>query len=527
VQAATQATGRSIIGGAPVCDGEPIAAMFASIAPADGSAAGTQFVCATAADVRRACEGAARAFESGVLAEAGTRAALLERIATNLLDLGDTLVREACRETALPGPRIAGERDRTVAQLRLFAALARSGSWVEATIDTADPTRTPMPKPDVRRMLRPLGPVAVFGASNFPLAYSVAGGDTASALAAGCPVIVKGHPSHPTTGELVALAVADAAKECGIDHGCFAFLHSGGERAVAVGRELVSNERIKAVGFTGSFKGGMALHQLAQERGTPIPVFAEMGSTNPVCMTASALASRGAEIATKLAASMTASGGQMCTCPGLVFVTRGAGLDAWIESLAAQATAQPRQVMLNPGVKAGYVARVEQSRPSTTEVGGTTTGTAGPHVLRTTLAAFIEDETLHEEIFGPAAIVVECELDEDLLRIGEVIRGSLTATLWADPGEPLTGRLMARLERIAGRVVFCGVPTGVEVCPSMVHGGPFPATNQPHSSAVGTLAIVRWCRPVCYQGVPDALLPSELRAKNPLGVRRTVNGVVE
>lgn len=502
--------------------------MFRAFAPGRGGELVTKFHAATSQDVDNACTQAAAAFAANCAVEPRTIALLLEGIAANIVALGNSLVSVACEETGLPEARIAGERDRTCNQLRMFAGMVREGSWVNAIIDHGDAARKPLPRPDLRRMLRPLGPVAVFGASNFPLAYSTAGGDTASALAARCPVIVKGHPSHPGTGELVAHAVRDAVDNAGLHAGTFSFLHAGGEREMAVGSELLMHPAVAAVGFTGSFKGGMALHRLAQERATPIPVFAEMGSTNPVFVMPGSLATRAAEIAEKLVGSATASVGQMCTCPGLIFVVSGKAAKALISDLSTRLTGVAAQAMLSPRVASGFSSRVsEASRAGGVGllVGGTGhDGRVTPSLLRVTLADFLRSPTLAEEIFGPAAIVVECPDAASLLGAARAVHGSLTATIWSEPGEDGAVVLFQQLVERAGRVIHNGVPTGVEVAAAMVHGGPFPATNQPQSSAVGTLAIERWCRPVCYQNVPDALLPVELKEANPLGISRLVDG---
>jgi NADP-dependent aldehyde dehydrogenase len=464
-------------------------------------------------EVAAAARAAADAFRLGLPKLA--RAALLDAAADAILAQGDDLLTLASHETSLPAsPRLAAERDRTVFQLRMFAAIVREGTWVEAVIDRADPARTPTPKPDLRRILRPLGPVAVFGASNFPLAYSVPGGDTASALAAGCPVVVKGHPAHPETGALVARLFTDAAARLGLHPGTFAFLPSGGNRDLAVGTELVTHPAIKAVGFTGSPAGGMTLVRLAADRPDPIPVFAEMGSVNPVLILHAALAKDPARLAATLAASATASFGQMCTCPGLFFAPLGPGFDAFVDALAAAFAAVPPMTMLSPRVRSGYTHRLAEnaSEPGVTLLAGDASD-AAPALLRVPADRFIASPALHDECFGPAAVLVACDSPDQLITAAATIRGSLTGTLWTEPSDdPAIVRAAADLLLArAGRFIVNGVPTGVEVSPAMVHSGPIPACNRPDSTAVGPHAIRRWCRPVCYQNVPPHLLPDELR----------------
>jgi NADP-dependent aldehyde dehydrogenase len=386
--------------------------------------------------------------------------------------------------------------------------------------------------------------VGVFGAGNFPLAYSTAGGDFASALAAGCPVVVKGHPGHPGTGELVAQAVSRAVAECGFEPGTFSFLHAGGPREMAIGQQLVQHPAIRAVGFTGSFGGGVALARLAAERADPIPVFAEMGSTNPVFVLGGAAEAQAETIAERLVQSATASGGQMCTCPGLIFVARGEGAEKLQRVMAKLLNEGQPQTMLNPRTRATFARRAEEVaaapgvevRAGSVQAGHRTAREAETHkagspirasaaLFRCDFDTFRRTPTLHEEIFGPAALLVVCENDQQLVDAAAVIQGSLTGTIWAGAQDEATARRIQHvLEQRVGRLIYNGVPTGVEVCAAMVHGGPFPATNQPQSTAVGPYAIQRWARPVCFQNTPDALLPAELRNGNPLRVRRMVNG---
>lgn len=461
---------------------------------------------------------------------------MLESCAANLAALGDTLVSQACQETGLPPPRIAGERDRTVMQLRLFAAVVREGSWIDAVIDHGDPARQPLPRPDLRRMLRPLGPVAVFGASNFPLAYSVAGGDTASALAAGCPVVVKGHSAHPCTGELVARELSRAVSEHGFHPGTFSFLHAGGSRDTAVGSELVLEPTIKAVGFTGSVGGGMALVRLALQRPVPIPVFAEMGSVNPVVVLPGAARGDepGGSVADRLAASALNSAGQMCTCPGLVFLLGDdRANEVLIGRLAAAFDSAADQTLLTTRTRDALELRRADvaSTPGVNLRAGRSGAADGAGVcvraslFSTTGEVFIAGDTLLDECFGPSAIVVRCQDEGELRACLERISGSLTGSVFAASDDrELAARVRSLLEDRAGRVVFNGVPTGVEVCSAMVHSGPYPACSRPESTAVGSAAIRRWCRPVCYQNVPDDLLPPELQESNPCRLSRIVDG---
>lgn len=525
---------------------QPSDAKMYALDPQTGRELPTMYLAASPDDVEQAGWAAWRAFHALQQRpdQREARARLLERTADRIEQLGQTLLAIAGDETGLGPARLVGERDRTVMTLRMFAEVVREGSWVEATIDTGQPSRRPTPKPDLRRMLRPLGPVAVFGAGNFPLAYSTAGGDTASALAAGCPVIVKGHPGHPGTGELVAHCIAAAVLELGLDPGMFSFLHSGGSREMAIGQQLVQHPAVRAVGFTGSVAGGLALSRLAAERAggaDPIPVMAEMGSTNPVFVLPGAAEGQAALIAERLAGSAMNSGGQMCTCPGLVFVAKGVHTEELLKHLVQGFHAGAPATMLTPRTLSLFVKRLREvlAVPGVevragnldwmAEAGSWAPGQpvrAMPVLLRTGLETFRRSPTLHEEIFGPAMVVVVCDGPEELVAAAASVHGSLTGTIWAGAiDEDLAARVQGVLEARVGRLIFNGVPTGVEVAPSMVHGGPFPATNQPQTTAVGSLAIKRWCRPMCYQNAPEAFLPAELRTSNPARIRRLVNGV--
>ncbi|KAA0213308.1 MAG: aldehyde dehydrogenase (NADP(+)) [Leptolyngbya sp. PLA3] len=531
---------RSIVACQTVC-ADAKAETFESFDPGRGSPTGQHFQAATDAEVDRAAEAAWEAF--GVLRgiEPERRAALLDAMAERIAALGKDLFDICSQETGLGTTRVISERERTTNMSRMFARFVRDGSWCRACIERGDAARTPIPKPDLRRMLRPLGPVAVFGASNFPLAYSTAGGDTASALAAGCPVIVKGHPLHPGTGEIIALAIADAVKAVGLPAGTFSFLHAGGARERAVGEQLVKHPCVRAVGFTGSLAGGTAIERMGRERESPIPVFSEMGSTNPVFVLPSAVQTRGRDIADRLVASATVACGQMCTCPGLVFAIRDENLELLERGLVDGMNAVEPQVMLSPAIQDRYESELERARSLSgieQRAGGIGRVIAGGRdddakpvrghagLLRTTGATFLKERQLREEIFGPATILVVCANEHEMKRCAAAIIGSLTGSIFAGPYDAaLAGELQEIIELRVGRVIFNGVPTGVEVNSAMVHGGPYPATTAPHTTAQGVMAMERWCRPVCWQNAPEANLPDELKDANPLGIDREVDGV--
>jgi NADP-dependent aldehyde dehydrogenase len=486
---------------------------------------------AAAADVVAAMESAERAFAAYRETTGEQRAAFLERIADEITALGDRLIARAHQETGLPEARLTGERARTVQQLRLFAQVVREGSWVDARIDTALPDRRPGPKPDLRRMLIPLGPVVVFGSSNFPLAFSVAGGDTASALATGNPVVVKAHSGHPGTSELVATAIRRAVDGCRLPVGVFSMLHGSGK---VIGLALVRHPSTRAVGFTGSRVAGRALFDAAAARPDPIPVFAEMSSLNPVFILPGALRERAAAIAEGLCASVTMGVGQLCTKPGLVFGLRGAGFDDFQKTLAARLEAVAPATMLHHGICESYhqglaraaaaggvnlLARARQAPDP-----GQTQGE--PVVLRTDAANFREHPELADEVFGPFALLISAATLAELEQIADGLEGQLTATVHGT-ADDLRGAqsLVRRLERKAGRLIINGYPTGVEVCPAMNHGGPYPATTDVRFTSVGTAALYRFVRPICYQDFPPTLLPDALKDENPLGLSRLVNGV--
>ncbi|MEZ0492007.1 aldehyde dehydrogenase (NADP(+)) [Kineococcus sp. TBRC 1896] len=469
-----------------------------------------------AEDVDRAATAAAAAFRTFRRTTPEARAAFLDTIAATLQDRGEAVVARVQQETGIPEVRVRGELTRTANQLRLFAGVLRDGSATGVRIEPALPQRKPLPRPDLRQRRVPIGPVAVFGASNFPLAFSVAGGDTAAALAAGCPVVVKAHTSHPGTSELVGAVIAEAATEHGLPAGVFSLVFGDGRE---VGAALAAHPAIAAVGFTGSRSGGTALVAVAQARPVPIPVYAEMSSTNPVVLLPGALRERGAVIGEGLVASLTTSAGQLCTNPGLVLLVEGEGSGEFLESAAAAVRATPAAPMLSQAVGRAYREGVEALRthPAVIEVatGQEDTSLAVPgtaHLFTTTAEAYATDEALHAEVFGATSLVVRVPAVADLHPLLEALEGQLTATVHVGEGDTATAAaLVPVLEETVGRIVVNGWPTGVDVGAAIVHGGPFPATSDARSTSVGTLAIERFLRPVAYQDVPAGLLPAELR----------------
>ncbi len=490
-----------------------------------GEALPFHFTQATAQEVDAAAEAAARAYPLYRALPASKRAEFLDAIADELDGLGDDFVALTCQETALPAGRIQGERGRTSGQMRLFAKVLRRGDFHGARIDRAMPDRKPLPRPDLRQCRMGLGPVAVFGASNFPLAFSTAGGDTAAALAAGCPVVFKAHSGHMATAEQVADAIIRAAEKTGMPKGVFNMIYGSG-----VGEALVKHPAIQAVGFTGSLRGGRALCDMAAARPQPIPVFAEMSSINPVLVLPEALKTRGDTIANELTASVVMGCGQFCTNPGMVIGIRSPEFSAFLERLSGFMAEQPAQTMLNAGTLKSYVKGLEhlQAHPGITQLAGQVQqgNQAQPQLFKADVSLLIEgDELLQEEVFGPTTVVVEVADKAELIRALHGLRGQLTATLIGDEADfTAFADLVAVLEQKAGRLLLNGYPTGVEVCDSMVHGGPYPATSDARGTSVGTLAIDRFLRPVCYQNFPDALLPEALKNANPLGIDRLVDG---
>lgn len=516
--------GLSIIGqGRAKAAGKPASALN----PATGAAIGPDYFWASTADVDAAAQLADRAFNVFSRWPAKQRAGLLRRIA-ELIETNAAAIQERANlETGLPLGRLQGETARTCGQLRLFASLVEDGWWQDARVDHADPDRKPLPKPDVRSLLAPLGPVVVFSSSNFPLAFSVAGGDTASALAAGCPVIVKPHQGHLGTSELVGLLVQQAVKDCGAPEGTFSLVYGAGRE---VGIALVKHPLVKAVGFTGSRAGGRALMDAAAARPVPIPVYAEMGSINPVFLLPGALKQNAEALATGLHGSVTLGVGQFCTNPGLVFVEPGDAANNFIKKLESLMAATPPGTMLTADLCAAYRVGVEKfsnmkgvTRAAAVETidGGAQGGAA---LFTTDAGTFLPQPELTDEIFGPSTLVVQGS-SAQLLTAAQKLEGQLTATIHGTPEELAANReLIAILETKAGRVLFNGFPTGVEVCHAMTHGGPYPATSDGRSTSVGTRAISRFARPVCYQNFPEAALPDELKDANPIGLWRLVDG---
>ena len=501
---------------------------FRAINPATGEQIEPAYAGGSPAELERACQLAWDAFDSYREISLDKRAAFLEAIAEEIEALGDTLIKRAVDETGLPQGRVEGERGRTCGQLRLFASVVRAGEWLDVRIDPALPDRLPLPRPDLRQRHIPLGPVAIFGASNFPLAFSVAGGDTASALAAGCPVIVKGHSAHPGTSELVGRAIQQAVAKCQMPEGVFSLLFDAGYE---VGAALVADRRIKAVGFTGSRLGGTALMKISQNRPEPIPVYAEMSSINPVFPLPSALKARGKEMAKDFVASLVMGAGQFCTNPGLVIAEKSPALDDFVRSASESLKGSGSQTMLTPGILENYqkgtgrLASNAEVREAARGQVGETPNQCQAGLFLTTATAFLEDETLQEEVFGSTSLVIECESMDEVKQIAEQLEGQLTVTLQMDDEDRDTARqLLPVLERKAGRILANGWPTGVEVCHAMVHGGPYPATSDGRTTSVGTAAIYRFLRPVCYQGLPEELLPEVLKDINPLGLKRLIDG---
>lgn len=525
--ATVELTGSMLIGAEDVRGG---AGEVRGVNPATGEALEPVYGLGAESDVEHAVTLAWQAFPVLRATSLAARSAFLSSVADNLDELGDTLVARVVAETGIPEPRVRGELARTTGQLRLFASVVTDGRWLGARLDTPDPERTPLPKPDLRQRKIPLGPVAVFAASNFPLAFSVAGGDTASAFAAGAPVVVKAHSAHPGTSELVGRAVRAAVAEHGLPEGTFSLLFGDGR---GLGTALVRHPRIAAVGFTGSRSGGLALVAAAAARPVPIPVYAEMSSVNPVILLPGALAERGGALGTEFVTSLTTSAGQLCTNPGLVFALGDA--EEFLGSARAAVAAAPGAAMLNAQIQRSYdegVARLAD-RSGVVELAAgaadeamTSCGVA--RLFVTDGETFLADESLQEEVFGASSLVVRVRDVAQLHAILDRLEGQLTATVHAAEGDrEVAAALVPRLELLAGRVLFGGWPTGVEVGHAVVHGGPFPATSAPATTSVGTLAIERWLRPVSYQNVPGELLPEELRDDNPLGVPRLVDGAAE
>ena len=502
---------------------------FKAIDPALGIDLPGDFYAASLAEVGAALNLADKAFESYRHTDKNQKAAFLRAIAEEILALGDELIERAVQESGLPAARLQGERGRTTGQLNMFANLVEEGSWVEAVIDTALPDRQPLPRVDIRKMMVPIGPAVVFGASNFPLAFSVAGGDTASALAAGCPVVVKAHPAHPGTSALVAEAIKKAAEKTNMPDGVFSILYDDG---YAIGEALVKHPKTKIVTFTGSFKGGMALVKLARERDEPIPVFAEMGSINPVIFLPLALENRAEELAKTYAASITMGAGQFCTNPGLLLGVKSDGLNKFKVVLGAEIANVASGTMLTPGINANFskLSKEMLTEEAVSIIGNSDKLTPGKSnqclavVTEITATAFLAEEKYKEEVFGPYSMLV---VADDVNQLEEVIgslHGQLTATVMAEKEELAQYRqLTDKLTALAGRVILNGAPTGVEVGNAMQHGGPFPSTSDSRFTSVGTSAIKRFVRPLSWQNWSDELLPDELKTSNPLNIWRLFN----
>jgi len=469
---------------------------------------------------------AAEAFEVYKHVSGKQKAEFLRNIGEEIINIGDELIQTVTQETHLPEARVVGERGRTVGQLNKFADLVEEGSWKEAVIDIGDSGREPLPKPDLRKMLIPMGPVVVFGAGNFPLAFSVAGGDTASALAAGNPVVVKGHPAHPKTSELVASAIHKAVKRSELPSGVFALVQDDG---IESGKLLVQHPNSKAVGFTGSANGGLALVKLASERDEPIPVFAEMGSINPVVILENALKNNYSAIASKLVTSVNMGAGQFCTNPGLLITTKTEGFNEFVNALSTNINEATGAQMFSPGVLRNYLVNADQvmSNETVTTIAkaeAVDTGIVRPAIATVSATDFMKNPHLHEEVFGPFSLLVVCEDVKEVRRVVACLKGQLTATLQAEDEELVKNQALIDLllER-CGRLLLNGVPTGVEVGAAMQHGGPFPASSDSRFTSVGIDAIKRFVRPVCYQDFPDQLLPKELQNSNPLSIWRLVD----
>lgn len=477
---------------------------------------------ATKEEVEKAVEKASSVFEIYKKTTGKKRAAFLEAIAAEIEALGDVLIEAFMKESALPEGRAKGECARTVAQLRSFSEMLEEGSWVEAIITQAEG------KPDLRRMLEPIGPVAVFGASNFPLAFSTAGGDTASALAAGCPVVVKSHPLHAETGELVSSAIIKAAKKNGMPDGVFSNLNSSG---IEVGQWLVGHPGIKAVGFTGSIKGGTALCQLAANREEPIPIYAEMGSVNPVVALPSAVKDKADHWAEQYAGSITAGTGQFCTNPGLILGISGSEFDMFVQKLGEAVKKIEPTCMLHPNIKTQYDRSKAEvlSQPGFEEVGtysGELEGNfAQQNVISVDAEVFLKNKAFHKEVFGPFSVVVRCKDKEQLTEVLSKLEGQLTGTILNTDQNELKdfSESIDALKSRVGRLIYNSVPTGVDVSPAMTHGGPFPATSDSKFTSVGLTAVKRWVRPISYQDWPNTMLPEELKDENPLGIFRSIN----
>lgn len=513
-----QLTGHNYIAGQTSADGSE---TFTSVNPRTKANGDVNFHNATQGEIDSAVQAAVEAFKETRTYSASKIADFLDEVANQIEALGEDLLNTADMETGLGLPRLTGERGRTTGQLRAFGKLLRDGSYVRAIIDT--------PSPSIRQMQFPIGPIAVFSASNFPFAFAVAGGDTASAFAAGCPVVVKGHPGHPATSEMFAHALSAAVKAQGFPTGMFSMIQGN---TIEVGQSLVQHDGIEAVGFTGSLRGGRAIYNAAAERPRPIPVYAEMGSINPVVITQNALVARSQDIAEGLANSVTMGTGQFCTNPGLILVEDSDATQAFIQSVTEKMQSKPEGVLLNGAIESG-LAKVMSQTTANSNISVLTGGEAVADadffcyrntVMQTTAAAIRTDDSLQVEHFGPVTLFVVCDDMDDLQKTVAVVEGNLTTTIHAEDNEVNDiGDLLHQLREKAGRVIWNGFPTGVAVNHSMQHGGPYPATTAPGTTSVGMTAIYRFMRPIAFQNVPDALLPDALKDANPLGIMRIID----
>lgn len=516
-------TGKNYIAGETSAEGSEV---FYSVDPRSKATGDLAFYSATKAEVDRAVDAAVKAFDEVRNYSSKRIADFLDEVATRIDAIGADLLHTADRETGLGIPRLTGERERTTGQIRAFAGLLREGDYLRAIINSEQPGQ-----PSVRQMQFPVGPVAIFAASNFPFAFAVPGGDTASAIAAGCPVVVKAHPGHPATSELFAQAFSAAVEAQGFPAGMFSMVQGSG---IDVGQWLVANDGIEAVGFTGSLRGGRAIYDAAAARPRPVPVYAEMGSINPVVITQAALASRADDIAEGLVGSITLGTGQFCTNPGLILLEDSAASHDFIAAVTEKMNAAPAGVLLNAAIENGLQSAVSQTRENP-EISILTGGEAVADsdffcfrntVMQTSASAIRADDRLQVEHFGPVTLFVVCEDSDDLTETVNALEGNLTSTVHAEEAElGSIGDLLHQLREKAGRVIWNGFPTGVAVIPAMQHGGPYPATTAPSTTSVGMNAIYRFMRPIAFQNVPDALLPDPLKDANPLGITRMVDGV--
>ncbi len=503
---------------------------FQGIDPTTSAALPTDFHEATSNEIDKALQLATNAFDEFRHTTPEQRAIFLETIADEVEALGDQLLEQAQAETGLPGPRCKGERGRATNQARQFAGLLRDGSWVDARIDLPEPDRQPLPKPDVRSMMMPIGPTVVFGASNFPIAISVLGADTVSAFAAGCPVVVKAHPAHPGTCELSSIAILSAIKKCGLPEGVFSLIHG---RTYETGLSLVRHPQTQAVAFTGSLGGGRALADAAAARPNPIPVYAEMGSANPIFLLPGALKERASQIGSDFIQSVTLGVGQFCTCPGLVFAVDSDDLNTFTSSAAESAQNSPPATMLHPGIHEAFWKGVNSIEAldgfnligQSSEKAEAEKNQAACSIFETNSSSLRDNPQLYDEIFGPVSTVTKCQSASELEQFASQLEGSLTATIHGTEEDLAEhAKLIHILETKVGRLIFNGYPTGIEVCHAMHHGGPWPAASHSHFTSIGTRCIYRFVRPVCYQGWPQQALPLELQNSNPSGIWRLTDG---